>query len=121
MNIKAMTAWIVLSGLSVAAPTLLTRSAFAQTAFPQGLPGSQQQDPTNLDFLSDSERGSGTDLLSLMNQIRLASGQSAADFAAEQSSNLDAAAAEFRVQQLQRIQSQRQTNSPGQVELTPVQ
>lgn len=115
-----MTAWIILSGLSIAAPTLLTSSAFAQTAFPQALPGSQEQDPTNLDFLSDPEQGNGTDFLSLMNRIRLAGGQSQAEFAAEQSNNLDAAAAEFRARQLQQIQGQ-QTNPPGQVNPALVQ
>jgi len=104
---KTVTAWVALGGFSVGATVLLaTRPLLAQTASPLPAQGLNQQDVNNFDFFSRTERDSSASLLNLINQIQLLNGRTAAEFDAEQSENLDAAAAKFRSQQLQRIQPQ---------------
>lgn len=113
MNLKTIATWITLSGYCIgAAAVLVTRPVLAQSTTPLPAQGLQQQDPNNFDFLTESERDSSASLLNLINQIQLLNGRTAAEFDAEQSESLDAAAAKFRSQQLQRIQPQRQPSYP---------
>ncbi len=117
MKMQVMTAWIVLGGITMGATVLTSGPAVAQIVSPQSLPGSQPQDQS-YDLLSDSNERNGADILNLINQIQLLKGWNPDEFAAEQSGNLDAAAAEFRTRQLEQIQIQPQPN-PSQVDLAP--
>jgi len=110
---KTIATWITLGGFCVgAAAALVTRPVLAQAIAPLPAQGLQQQDANNFDFFTETERDSSASLLNLINQIQLLNGRTPAEFDAEQSENLNAAAAKFRSQQLQRIQPQPQPAYP---------
>ncbi|HEY9845537.1 MAG TPA: hypothetical protein V6D03_05005 [Candidatus Caenarcaniphilales bacterium] len=118
MKLKVVTAWSLLIGIGAAIS--VTPTAFAQTTSVQPLQN-LQENPNNFDFFTDPERSSGAGLLNLINQVKLLNERSLDEFTAEQADNLDAAAAEFRAQQRQQIQTQPpQSNSPT-VDLTPAE
>jgi len=122
MKMKVITSRITLIGATVGMIALLAPGPATAQITPQSSPSIGGQDnSSDLDFLDKPEGGSSASLLNLMNRVRMLQEYSPQEFTAEQSKNLDAAAAQFRAQQLQQIQNAQQqtTNSAPTVKLVP--
>ncbi len=119
---KVITSRITLIGAIAGTVALLAPGPAAAQITPQSSPSIGGQDnSSDLDFLDKPEGGSSASLLNLVNQFQMLQNYNPQEFAAEQSKNLDAAAAQFRAQQLQQIQkAQQQTiNSAPTVKSAP--
>ncbi|WP_045055228.1 hypothetical protein [Aliterella atlantica] len=90
---------------------LLPQSAWAQSSTDVNPLQDFQNNDQNNDPFSSRNEDSMNSVFDLIHRAQLGTNRDASEFNAEKTQSLDAAAAEFRKQQQQRLQSPNQTNN----------